>query len=323
MKLFIYEHLTSGACIDTPLPASLQAEGDSMLQAVIRDFQHVPDVKLLTMRDSRLPAVAVDECEIHRVNVQSDYNQGWQHCLAAADAVLLIAPESDGILAGLQQAVQSAGKIELGCEPATTRLCSDKLALSALLGQHGFDTPPGQPLEDYLHQPQFEAGQLVIKPRDGAGAVETYLLDSGIDLPRWLITKSLQNFIVQPYIAGTAISLNALFSDDCVTLLSRNTQQIRRHQHSLRVAGSMPAADGDSLIAADTANSLLQDLHATLPGLWGWIGIDLILARQGPVIVEINPRLTSSYPAIAATTGLNPCQLLSQHWHTKINRGQQ
>lgn len=319
MKLFIYEHLTSGACIDNPLPASLQSEGDSMLQAVIRDFQHVPGVDLITMRDSRLPAAAVDECEIHWVNVQTDYNQGWQQCLAAVDAVLLIAPENDGILAGLQQAVQSADKIELGCEPAITRLCSDKLALSALLGQHGFDTLPGQTIEDYLHQPQFKARQLVIKPRDGAGAVETYLFDSSTDLPRWLPEKSPHKFIVQPYIEGKAISLNALFSNECVILLSRNSQQIRHHQQYLQVTTSVPAADGESLIAADTANSILQALQTTLPGLWGFVGIDLIVTQNGPSIVEINPRLTSSYPAISATSGLNACQLLSQHWHEKLN----
>lgn len=318
MNLFIYEHLTSGANAAEALPDSLLSEGDSMVQAVIRDLAATGDFQLLTLRDQTLNDLPVNNCETYWVNDQTSYEKGWQKCLEAADAALLIAPESDAILPRLQEAVTATGRTELGCAPAVTRLCGDKLALAAALHQQGIPTLPSQSLTDYHHQPHFHAQQLVIKPRDGAGCVDTFLLDGNTDLTGWL-EDSPSRWLVQPYLEGTAISLNAFFNDNNAMLLSRNHQHLRLQQHQLEVTASIPASDGESIITEYNARQLLLDLKNTLPGLWGFVGIDLIDSADGPVVVEINPRVTSSYPAISATTGLNPCRLLSQHLHEKFN----
>lgn len=320
MNLFIYEHLTSGANAAEALPQSLLSEGDSMVQAVIRDLATTDDYQLITLRDQTLADSAADHCKILWVSDQASYKQAWQQCLEAADAVLLIAPESDGILAHLQRAVITNGKVELGCTPAVTQLCGDKLALSGALNKHGFQTLPCQTLADYHHQPLFHAQQLVIKPRDGAGSIDIFLLDASTDLTHWL-KDSPSSWLVQPYLEGPAISLNGFFSDNTSTLLSRNHQQLRFQQHRLEVTASIPAADGEAVISEQAACQLLADLKHALPGLWGFVGIDLINTAEGPVVVEINPRVTSSYPAISSITGLNPCRLLSQLLHEKFNQG--
>jgi predicted ATP-grasp superfamily ATP-dependent carboligase len=49
----------------------------------------------------------------------------------------------------------------------------------------------------------------------------------------------------------------------------------------------------------------------TLPGLWGHVGIDLIDSPdRGPVVVDINPRLTTSYAGLRGSIGANPAALL-------------
>lgn len=320
MNLFIYEHLTSGASAADALPRSLLAEGDSMLQAVLRDLHALGGYHLMTLRDQSLDELPFDNCETYRVTGQSSYDHHWHQCLKKADAVWLIAPESDGILARLQASVITAGVAELGCAPVITAQCSDKLKLATVLSQHGFHTVPGQTLANYHQQPLFNARELVIKPRDGAGCLDTYRLDAGTDLSNWLNTEP-ERWLVQPYLAGTAISLNAFFSDKTATLLSRNHQQVHSRNNQLTVTASVPATDGESVINSDIVQQLLLDIQQTLPGLWGFVGIDLLDTDKGLLIVEINPRVTSSYPAISATTGLNPCRLLSQHLHEKLNKG--
>jgi predicted ATP-grasp superfamily ATP-dependent carboligase len=37
----------------------------------------------------------------------------------------------------------------------------------------------------------------------------------------------------------------------------------------------------------------------------GYVGVDFILAREGPVIVDINPRLTTSYVGLRQTASIN------------------
>jgi predicted ATP-grasp superfamily ATP-dependent carboligase len=51
---------------------------------------------------------------------------------------------------------------------------------------------------------------------------------------------------------------------------------------------------------------LIKRMTKAMPGLWGYIGIDLIeTAEFGPLILEINPRLTTSYVGIRSATGIN------------------
>ena len=46
------------------------------------------------------------------------------------------------------------------------------------------------------------------------------------------------------------------------------------------------------------------------PGLWGYVGIDLIDSPAGPLVLEINPRLTTSYVGLAAAIGGNPAGMV-------------
>ncbi len=51
---------------------------------------------------------------------------------------------------------------------------------------------------------------------------------------------------------------------------------------------------------------LINQVAKAIPGLWGYIGIDIVQPEHGlALIVEINPRLTTSYPGIAQALGIN------------------
>jgi predicted ATP-grasp superfamily ATP-dependent carboligase len=50
---------------------------------------------------------------------------------------------------------------------------------------------------------------------------------------------------------------------------------------------------------------LAARIAAAVPGLWGCVGVDLISTPGGPVVLEINPRLTTSFSALRRATGLN------------------
>ena len=49
-----------------------------------------------------------------------------------------------------------------------------------------------------------------------------------------------------------------------------------------------------------TLDALASRVAAALPGLRGFVGIDLVWhARHGPVLIEINPRLTCAYVGLS------------------------
>jgi predicted ATP-grasp superfamily ATP-dependent carboligase len=49
---------------------------------------------------------------------------------------------------------------------------------------------------------------------------------------------------------------------------------------------------------------------AAMPDLWGYVGIDFIDSAAGPLVLEVNPRLTTSYVGLRRAIGLNPAELV-------------
>jgi predicted ATP-grasp superfamily ATP-dependent carboligase len=60
----------------------------------------------------------------------------------------------------------------------------------------------------------------------------------------------------------------------------------------------------------DARHAALRDTAAAVaravPGLGGFVGIDLVWHdRRGPVVIEINPRVTCAYAGLSAALGRN------------------
>ncbi len=51
---------------------------------------------------------------------------------------------------------------------------------------------------------------------------------------------------------------------------------------------------------------LAQRVAEALPGLWGYVGVDFILSDAGAMVLEVNPRLTTSYVGRRKSIGANP-----------------
>ena len=69
-------------------------------------------------------------------------------------------------------------------------------------------------------------------------------------------------------------------------------------------------------LSRETLQSVADIIAHALPGLWGFVGVDLILDPQ-PRVLEINPRLTTSYVGLREAYGINPATWLL----TLLNKG--
>lgn len=317
MKLFVYEHITSGALSEQCLPDSLAHEGNAMLIAVLHDCAALDGVYLSTMRDKRLPALVLfddlSQHSCHLVSTPVQYAQSWQDCLDKADAVLIIAPETDNVLADLQQQAFTANKHIIGCQPDAIRLTSHKNKCNQHLIKHNIPAIKTTRASDWPTQSFTSSSGFVLKPIDGAGCIDTYQFNDSDALKQHLSTQTLATLthaIIQPYLQGCSISLSLLASHDDIEVLAINRQHIKQSQQQLTLAACTVNALDVIPFTLEQAHQLAQQIHTAIPGLWGHIGIDIILMDDLAFVVDINPRITSSYLALSDSLNLNPMSRL-------------
>jgi predicted ATP-grasp superfamily ATP-dependent carboligase len=302
-RVFVYEFITGGGMAGMPLPASLVAEGDMMLRSAAADLAALPGVEVITTRDARLPDLTPG-LDVRPVSGPDDGRAAWARALGDADAVLPIAPETGGMLETLSRAVLAAGARLLGSHPTAVRVAASKLDTVRLLARAGLQVVPTVELDD----PWPPSGMgWVVKPDDGAGcvgcrhgldkaAVRAYARAAGLTRP-----------VVQPYVDGVAGSACFLARSGQAWLLACNRQRIERRSHGFRLAG----LDAGALVeAAAVLEPMVAGIAGVLPGLQGIIGADFILGPSGPVLLEVNPRLTTAYAGLHQALGFNPAEFL-------------
>jgi len=53
-----------------------------------------------------------------------------------------------------------------------------------------------------------------------------------------------------------------------------------------------------------------QTVVEAVRGLKGYVGVDITLSKEGPVVMEVNPRLTTSYVGLRRVVNFNPAEAI-------------
>ena len=296
MNLFVFEFVSGGGLGGAPLPPDLAREGDMMLHALLEDLAALPGVCVRTSRDPRLPPLS--NVRTIAPGPGEDAVALYARGAATADAAWPIAPETGGALEALARRTLDVGKILIGCSPAAIRLTTSKRATAHWLHAAHVPTVPTFGNGDAL--PPLP-GAWIVKPDDGAGCDGTVVVSDWSAVRDRLAAES-RHLIAQPWIDGPALSLSLLCGGGRAALLSCNRQHTR-------IAAGRVTLEAISVNAlADRSGQLARlagRIAAAVPGLWGYVGVDLVLSAQGPMVLEINPRLTTSYCGLRSALGIN------------------
>lgn len=303
MRVFVFEYVSGGGFAGQPMVASLLAEGDLMLAAVVLDLLSIPDVVVSTCRDQRL---GMPPLPIEVTPVGDDWQTAWRTGIAAADAVLPVAPETDGILEALCRDVLDAGKVLLNSRPHGVAVAASKLATFRCLA--AANVPLVASWEADRVPASAVAGPLVVKPDQGIGCQGMRLLNDGRALSDFLSQQANAcDWLVQPYVSGVPASLSVMVGDDCLCLLGSNRQRVVQVDDRLVLLGCVVNGLGDH---GEALLPLARQVCSAIEGLWGYVGIDLMLTDEGPLVLEVNPRLTTSYVGLSRSLGRNVAELL-------------
>lgn len=315
MKVLVLDGLAAGRPADA-IPRAFARRHELLRRAVVADLAAVPGVEVISAPD---PAHAVASGTSYALEdgaasytlTQSSMTARWPgadpylaSCILAADAVWPLALESGGTLASMSYEILRANRVLLGSAPAAVEATSSKLKLTQLLADRGIAT--AATYSPHTAVPQVD-GPWVAKPDDGAGCMYSWLFCDRAAALAWVGTRSEDGYVLQPFVAGKPCSLSLVCCDGMARVLACNQERVAMRDNRFHVLGSVVngLADDDGAFAR-----LGQQVAATVPGLWGLVGVDFVLTARGPVVLDINPRLCSAYPGLHASIGCNPAGLV-------------
>ena len=299
-SLFVYEYLSGGGLDAAPGDAGERAEllaaGLAMRQALVAELAAQPELALRYACGADVPADAAAPTRALRPRPDEAPGAFVRRAAAQHERVWVIAPESDGRLRAL--AAQVDAERWIGCTPAAIALCSGKRATLAHLAAHRLPTPLA-----------FDAGatRWVVKPDDGAGTLATRRHARRADAQAdWRARRARgASATLETWVDGDALSLSLLCRDGEAELLAINRQRIAIDDDGwLRDEGVEIDRLARDDARATALRALAQGVARAVPGLRGYVGVDLVWhPRRGPVVIEVNPRLTCAFVGLSAALG--------------------
>ncbi|MEJ7592440.1 MAG: ATP-grasp domain-containing protein [Planctomycetaceae bacterium] len=338
-RILVAEFLLANSDSSRPAARSILDEAEAMLRAVVTDIAKLPDVDVTVLLSAEATALFVESpiccapdgrsnIRIQRGDIRPDT---WPTILrpqshqAALDAVLLIAPECDGVLVSLLKAVQVSDAwpmLSLNLNWRLAEIFADKRMTDVWLRQHGIATIPTRTIDlttaDLLRGtlPQDSIRQsvtrtdgstddqlAVLKPRDGAGADSVRIVRIDHRLFQELPQQASDNdrWMLQPCMPGIACSVGFIGGGERgpTMILPPARQNIRVNDGEVSYhGGQIPC---EPAIASRIA-PMAEKIAVALGSFNGYLGADLLVDpavpedSEGSVrVVEVNPRLCTSY----------------------------
>ena len=310
-RLFVCEYLSGGgldAAAGRLAPADLDLlrQGLDMRDALLADLGRLPGFAIACATGPGVPAPR--GAEALRPRPGEALEDFVAREAAAHDLAWVVAPETGGLLAALARRVAPLRWV--GCSAEAIALCSGKRATLERLAARGVATPLTA---------ADDARRWVVKPDDGAGTMATRVHGrrEAAEADRAARAARGESATLEPWVEGEALSLSlACGGTGAVELLSVNRQHIAvAPDGRVDYGGVAIDARQDAVARRPALAATAQAVAAAVPGLSGFVGIDLVWhERRGPVVIEVNPRLTCAYAGLSDSLGRNLAgELLARH----------
>lgn len=343
MRIAIFEWICGGGMhhqVLEEIPPSLMVEGWAMLSTLVQMLQ-ASEHQVVSVIDRRLvsptqlaslptiqcgsfitlPVSAACSAVDQTIEVWLSY-----FIESRAELALIIAPEIDGILQQTISVFRNRGIPVLNCSgPFLDRAC-DKWLTATTLDLNGISHPETFLASDWVPGKWRASGRWCLKSRLGAGCEGMRVGDSDHLSLKIEQLPEPGDWIVQPWLAGEAFSCSAIVDHlghaawfPLVTqrfeLLSDDNLETLQYQ-----GGKTIARDSGPRRPDDLLDKLLKALCVTRGEALGWISADLLLQPDGQwVVIEVNPRLTTSILGLSQAAPFNLAQVMI----TAFSRGLQ
>lgn len=294
MQILLIEAVLSG--LFRNVNSSILSEGFAMVSSLVQDLSNAGyNVSTVVCRNFLKLSKFLKPSNVRKIGEVSFPE--LRKLAQLHDLTYVIAPESDGLLA---QLLEELDGFHVCSDHETVRRISDKAVAVSELSRIRLKTPktlmytPENPLELDNLKPPF-----IVKPRTGTGCDGLKLFKFSGELKRFLLNRR-REFLIQEFIRGVPASVS-LLTDGLKALPISLNRQFISVSRGMYLGGYTPMHHRLLNEAFKTAAKAV----GSFKGLKGYIGVDVILSKNGVYVIEINPRLTVSYVGLSRSLSEN------------------
>ena len=298
MRILVHEFVSGGGFAGRDVPASLAREGAAMRTALVADLAAIGRHQIVTTVDPRFPFEAPPGVEVVTLPRGSGALLDAPH--RSADAVWLVAPETDrlprapggeggaegerrsSVPARRRSAGRPTRRASRAAWPATA--CPTRRRASSGPGADWAERPRARSAIRSSSSPRAEpvATECASRATRESCATPWTWLAGPMEAGRCCFSATC---------AGVAASVSLLADGRRAVALTVNAQSVRASRPFAYRGGTTPL---DHPLAGRAVEAALRTCQA-LPGLRGYVGVDLVLTDSEAVVIEVNPRLTTAY----------------------------
>jgi predicted ATP-grasp superfamily ATP-dependent carboligase len=154
---------------------------------------------------------------------------------------------------------------------------------------------------------------VIFKPINGVGCSGLSKVNKEAQIPKAIakiIAESKnKTFITQEFISGEPASVSLLSNGKKALAISLNKQNVTLGEPNVDSSYNGGCIPFDHPLKPE-AFALTEKIVESIPGLRGYIGVDLVFTSQKAFVVDVNPRLTTSYVGLSKVASYNVAEAL-------------
>ena len=320
MKILIYEHVSGGGCAGQDISPSVLSEGFGMLRCLVEDFKAAGH-EVTVLLDGRLSKLNPPMDADHIVPIFYPYETKKILISIAKvnDAIYILAPETGQTLHSFVELAEQTGKNSLNCESHAIEKVADKTVSFEVLQKLGvspktviLSVDDGlSKIKEIIKRVLFYP--LVLKPANGVGCGGLSLVNEEVQLAgavaKICAESTGKRFIAQEFIRGDAASVSLLSTGKKAKALSLNKQNVCLAGPEATSSYEGGAVPFDHWLKQE-AFKIAEKVTDAFSDLKGYVGVDFVFTEHKPFVVDVNPRLTTSYVGLRKIARINVAEAL-------------
>ncbi|MHA1244844.1 MAG: ATP-grasp domain-containing protein [Candidatus Heimdallarchaeota archaeon] len=311
MRILVQEYSSGGGMVQDKPSASLLTEGFGILRVLVQNCKRL-GMEVVTTLDERLSSIAnfLEADIIEFISKEDEFaEKGLEH-LNNCDYFLVVAPGIYGILSSIINLYQKSKAISLNCNSSAIEFSTNKDRTYEELSKNNIRIPNTLSIKpddnvceitnDRITKNLYKKEELqnldlifplVVKPNDSVDCEGVNLCKNKSELMKYLELNQKKHLLVQEYIIGDNLSITAFVNENRINILSANEQLIRLGFEESEYLGGVSNIRHP---LDEKIRSFGEKVLCNVEGLNGFVGIDLIVAKNEIFLIEINPRVTTA-----------------------------